>query len=139
MPTALDFSELTEVANDAQARISESAEETRDALMARVQQAQRRAEQEALQLQAQVGQVKGKAAADWESLKSKWHAHLQDLHGKAEAKKAQMDQHKAEMRAESAELYADDAISFAIAAIQEAEYAVLDAALARSDADAMAG
>ena len=42
-------------------------------------------------------------------------------------------------KAEHAEAKAEDAIGFAIAAAQEAEYAVLDAALARLDADALAG
>jgi hypothetical protein len=138
MATAVDFRQLTESVNEAQVKIKAAASQTRDTLRAQVEQAQHDAEEQAVLLQAETAQAKGQASPDWQSMKLKWQAHLQDLHRKAEDKKAQADQRKAEIRAEKAELDADDAVSFAIAAVQEAEYAVLDAVLARSDAETMA-
>jgi hypothetical protein len=134
----VDFSQLTDSVNEAQAKIQAAARQTRDNLRTQVEQAQRDAEEQAGLLQAETAQAKGQASSDWQSMKSKWQSHVQDLHDKADDKKAQRDQRKAQTRAENAELYADDAVSFAIAAVQEAEYAVLDAALARADAEALA-
>src|SRR5690348_14567367 len=108
MATAVDFSQLTESVNEAQAKIKAAARQTRDSLRAQVEQAQRDAEEQAGMLQAERAQAKSEASADWQSMKSKWQEHVQDLHDKAEDKKAQRDQRKARVRAENAELYADD-------------------------------
>jgi hypothetical protein len=54
-------------------------------------------------------------------------------------RKAEHDVDRANKRAENAEGDAAFAIDYAVAAIEEAEYAVLDAALARKEADELAG
>jgi hypothetical protein len=54
-------------------------------------------------------------------------------------RRAEHDLDRANMRAENAEADAAFAIDYAVAAIEEAEYAVLDAALARKEADELAG
>jgi hypothetical protein len=50
-----------------------------------------------------------------------------------------VDLHRAQSKADNAEDDAAFAIDYAYGAIEEAEYAVLDAALARMDADELAG
>jgi hypothetical protein len=54
-------------------------------------------------------------------------------------RRAEHDLDRANKRAENAEGDAAFAIDYAVAAIDEAEYAVLDAALARKEADELAG
>ena len=107
---AADFSQLTERVNEAQSEIK-----------------------------AKGAQKKAEAATGWEAMQDSWRSHIAQLHQRAADLKAERDLHKAQKKAEHAEAKAEDAIGFAIAAAQEAEYAVLDAALARLDADALAG
>lgn len=127
-----NFNELTRKVNEAEAEIKASMSKTREALRALVREAQDKAEQQA-------DEIKADTDSGMKSVNDKWHAHIAQLHQRNAEKKAERDIRKAASKADDAEAYAEEAIDFAIAAIQEAEYAVLDAALARTDADALAG
>jgi hypothetical protein len=136
---AADFSQLTDRVNEAQAEIKATLAKDRDRLRAQVQQAQGKAEQQADEIKAKGAQKKADAATGWEGMQDRWREHIAQQHQKAAERKAERDLRKAQKKIEDAEADAEDAIDFAIAAMQEAEYAVLEAALARSDADALAG
>jgi len=136
---AADFSQLTERVNEAQSEIKATLTKDRDQLQSQVQQAQSKAEQQADEIKAKGAQKKAEAATGWEAMQDRWRSHIAQLHQRAADLKAERDLHKAQKKAEHAEAKAEDAIGFAIAAAQEAEYAVLHAALARLDADALAG
>ena len=138
MPVSDNFTKLKDKVDSADRDIREAAARDTAELKAMVDQARRKADARAAELQAKAGETADQAERQWNEVQGDWDRHIKRIRGRIEAKKAAHDVDVAERDAEWAELDALDAIDFAYAAVEEAEYAVLDAVLARKDADVMA-
>ena len=83
--------------------------------------------------------AKGKADTWLSDTRSSVNQRFAKMHDQADQRRADRDVKKAEHQAEQAEHDAADAIDLALYVLEQAEYAVVDAAIARADADDLAG
>lgn len=140
MATASEqFAVLGQKVDQAQQSLKAAAAEDKQQLSARVDVARKSADEQAAKLRASAQEQSDEAKGKVSELQQKWSEHIADVRQRVHDRKAKRGARMADHDAEWAERYALDAIDVAVAAIEEAEYAVLDAALARQDADALAG
>ena len=101
-------------------RARTSAEESRDALRARADEA------------------KSEVSSWWRDLQQQWERQVQKIRTNVAEKREEHDADVAATRADAAEADAEFAVGMANAAIEEAEYAALEAVLARDKANELA-
>jgi hypothetical protein len=84
-------------------------------------------------------EVKADTATHWQELRDGLDARFASIRANVEERRSERDLKRAEHRADVAEQDAVDAVEFALYVLDQAEYAVVEAALARADADDLAG
>ncbi len=84
-------------------------------------------------------QADDSVSAWWDSVKSNVDSRFASMDAKLAARQAERDANRAARRADEAEEDAAGLIAFAAYAVEASEYAAIDAALARAEADELAG
>jgi hypothetical protein len=139
MPLSDQLTKLAARAKEAEDRAAAAQDKAKADLEADVEVARGSAEAQHLALRESAAESKGKISEWWNDLEERWNKVVADIREKIDSRKGEIDLDKAEKNAENAEDDASFAIDYAYAAIEEAEYEVLDAALARKEADELAG
>jgi hypothetical protein len=130
-----ELTKLAARAKDAETRTAVARDEARGQLEQEVAAARATAEAEAQKMRQAAEEGKEEVSSHRKDLQQSWDAHVAQVRGNVEERKAQHDVQAADRRANMAEDYAEFAIDFAYSAVVEAEYASLDAVLARKEAD----
>ena len=128
------FDKLREQVEKADNSIKAVADRNQAEIEVKLDEARQEADSRAAELPSTTGDKAGDGESRWRTMQSEWKHHVERIHERADAKKAEIDSDMAEDDADWAETEALDAIAFAGSAIIEAEYATLDAILARKKA-----
>jgi hypothetical protein len=135
MALADELTKLADRAKEAETRTAAARDEARGQLEQEVAAARTTAEAEAQKMRQAAEEGKEEVSSHRKDLQHSWDAHVAQVRGNVEERKAQHDVHAADRQANMAEDYAKFSIDFAYSAVVEAEYASLDAVLARKEAD----
>jgi hypothetical protein len=135
----MDFSakleNLQAKVNETVATARAAAEENRDQLKRRVDQAQDDANQAMADAKQQAGETADRAKSKWAQMKADAAAQREDIKAKINKRADQLDAKGAAKDADWAEQDAADAIDYAVWMVYDAQLAVLDALDARVYAD----
>jgi hypothetical protein len=128
------FHELREHIDSSDDAIAAAADQRREEIEVRLEQARRDADARAAAVRSKTRDTAGDADNHWKEFQKEWDSHIERTRERVAAKKADIDADIAEDQAAMAESDAIDALAFASSAVGEAEYAVIDAILARRNA-----
>jgi hypothetical protein len=104
----------------------------------KVTHARTSAEQSRDALRSRADQAKSEVSSGWRDLQQQWELQVQKIRTDVAEKKDEHDAKLAAVEADMAEADAEFAVTMAQAAIEEAEYAALQAVLARGKANELA-
>jgi hypothetical protein len=131
-----EFEKISEQAETATRHLRAANQHAREQLGGDAATARGRATAAVNQLKDNAVGARNKVSSQWQEIRGKWQAHVDEVRTRVGEKADRFDAAAAAKDADLAESYALDAIDFAQAAVDKAEYAALAAMYARANADA---